>query len=391
MEATTNKRNSLAIERPELAKQWHPTKNGELTPPFVTAGSGKKAWWICNKGHEWEAPIYNRTSGRGCPYCSGNKVCGDNSLQALYPDLAKQWHPNKNGKLTPNDVTSGTRKKVWWICEKGHEWEATIASRKDGNGCPFCSNQRVCAENSLQTLNPSLAKQWHPIKNGSLTPNDVTAGSNKKVWWICEKGHEWNVSVNSRNRTNSRCPYCTGRNAHELNRLQALNPELSKQWHPTKNGELTPKDVTAGSGKKVWWICEKGHNCAASIANRSKGRGCPVCDKENKTSFPEQAIYFYLKNYFNDTLNGFKHGGKWEIDVFIPSLSFGIEYDGVYYHKSRKAIDFKKENCLISKGIHLLRVKEVEKRVKNCYCEENVIYCDERLSDYQLNESKICG
>ena len=61
------------------------------------------------------------------------------SLGESNPSLAKEWHPTKNVKLSPNDVTPKVRKKVWWICKKGHEWEARIFSRNRGRGCPYCS------------------------------------------------------------------------------------------------------------------------------------------------------------------------------------------------------------------------------------------------------------
>ena len=131
----------------------------------------------------------------------------DNCLQALNPSLAKEWHPTKNGSLTTKDVTSSSSEKVWWICENRHEWEATVNSRSGGRGCPYCSGQKVCSDNCLQTHNPSLAKEWHPTKNGSLTPKDVTPNSGEKVWWICNRGHQWEALIKSRNR-GSGCSYC---------------------------------------------------------------------------------------------------------------------------------------------------------------------------------------
>ena len=110
-----------------------------------------------------------------------------NNLEKLNPSLAREWHPTKNGSLTPRDVTYGSGKKVWWLCSKGHEWKATISNRSNATGCPYCSGQAVCEDNCLQTINPTLAKEWHPTKNGSLTPKDVTVSSKKKVWWICAK------------------------------------------------------------------------------------------------------------------------------------------------------------------------------------------------------------
>jgi len=68
---------------------------------------------------------------------------------------------------------------------------------------------------SLQVINPKLSKEWHPTKNGVLTPEDVTPYSNKKVWWVCEKKHEWSVAICNRNRGTG-CPYCSGRVATTL-------------------------------------------------------------------------------------------------------------------------------------------------------------------------------
>lgn len=132
---------SLATTYPQIAAEWHPSKNGDLTPETVTAHNGKKVWWKCCKGHEWQAIIENRTKdGNGCPYCSGRRaIPGENDLATMYPDLAKEWHPTKNGELTPQIVKPGTTKKVWWICGEGHEWPAIIRNRVQSNGgCPVC-------------------------------------------------------------------------------------------------------------------------------------------------------------------------------------------------------------------------------------------------------------
>ena len=194
---------------PDLAIDWHPTKNGNLTPKDMMAGSCKKVWWVCSKGHEWQAIIRNRSSGAGCPFCAGRAVCEDNCLQTINPILAIDWHPTKNGNLTPKDVIAGSYKKVWWVCYRGHEWEATINNRSQGRSCPYCSGKKVCLDNCLKTINPKLAKEWHPTKNDTLTPRDVTPNSNKKVWWLCSKNknHEWQATICHRNNDNG-CPHC---------------------------------------------------------------------------------------------------------------------------------------------------------------------------------------
>jgi DNA-directed RNA polymerase subunit RPC12/RpoP len=181
---------SLLRNNPELAKEWHPTKNGSLEPADLTLGSNRKVWWICAEGHEWLARVNDRTYRRtGCPYCSGRRVCIDNCLYTLNPTLAREWHPSKNGSLTAKDVTRGSTRKVWWVCGKGHEWEAEVRNRSRGYGCPYCAGRAVGSDNCLEAINPKLAKQWHPKKNGGLTPKDVTPNSDTKAWWICGKGY----------------------------------------------------------------------------------------------------------------------------------------------------------------------------------------------------------
>ena len=132
----------LLSEYPELISEWHPTKNGELKPDKVTHGSGKKVWWLCPKGHEYDSIISNRTSkkSKGCPQCSGRRVSEDNNLLSLFPKIADEWHPTKNGELKPDEVTHGSNKKVWWLCPKGHDYYATIKNRtsKKPTGCPHC-------------------------------------------------------------------------------------------------------------------------------------------------------------------------------------------------------------------------------------------------------------
>jgi len=271
-----NYSHNLAVKNPDLAKEWHPTINGELSPNDVTPGSNKKVWWRCERGHEWEAAIGNRTRGTGCPYCSGRRAGADNNLAVQNPDLAKDWHPSKNRDVSPYDVKPGSDKKVWWICERGHEWKAVISSRTRGNRCPHCSRQKAGADNNLAVKSPALAQEWHPTKNGALTPHELTPGSDKKVWWRCERGHEWEAAIGNRTRGTG-CPYCSGRRAGADNNLAVTTPNVAKDWHQTKNGELTPYDVVAGSNKKAWWQCERGHEWEAVIRNRIARHLCPYC------------------------------------------------------------------------------------------------------------------
>lgn len=202
--------NDLATLCPDIAAQWHPTMNVPLTPDNVTLNSNKKVWWVCRKGHSYEMVINNKTSGLGCPYCSGRyAIKGETDLRSLYPELAHQWNYEKNGDLLPQNVKPNTNLKVWWRCNDGHEWEADIHNRVKGSGCPYCSGRYpIKGVNDLLTVNTELAKQWDYDRNGTLTPCDIKPGSNKVVWWRCPKcGNSWQSSVVNRNKHHS-CPNC---------------------------------------------------------------------------------------------------------------------------------------------------------------------------------------
>lgn len=289
--------NALSTTHPKLAKEWHSTKNVDLKPTDVNAGSGKKVWWQCprDKTHIWAAVIEKRArQGRNCPFCVGQKVCTSNALSTTHPKLAKEWHATKNGALQPSQVTRGTARKVWWQCKlnSNHFWQATIVSRSNGTNCPYCSHRILCSDNSLSALFPDIAAQWHPTKNGKLKPSEILAGARTKAWWQCPKSkyHTWQTPISIRTSNERGCPFCAGQRATPDNNLKVNYPLVAQQWHPTHNGSLGPTDVKAGSGKKVWWRClaSPKHVWQAIVSNVVAARrdrlttGCPFCAEKER-------------------------------------------------------------------------------------------------------------
>ena len=301
--------NDLQTRCPDVAAQWHPTKNEGKSPMDVLPFSNKKAWWICEKGHEWQATINSRSSGNGCPYCKGvlggqkrvaNMIDQQGSLATRMPLLAAEWHPTKN-EVLPTEVTISSGKKVWWRCNVcGHEWQAVIGSRSKGAGCPKCGKKQqaitlnanlLAQTGSLLENNPVVAAEWHPTKNGDLSASQVLPNSSIKVWWLCKKGHEWEAVVSNRNQGTG-CPQCKAAEGvqkrvdkliQKQGSLASALPVLAAEWHPTQNGDLNPSEVTISSGRKVWWKCSIcGHEWAAVIGSRSKGAGCPQCAREKR-------------------------------------------------------------------------------------------------------------
>ena len=368
------KSNCLETTHPQIANEWHPTKNGLITPKNITSGSSKKIWWKCDKGddHEWQSSINHRSKGIGCPVCSGRKVVLSNCLANTHPELAKQWHPTKNGDLTPFDVKIGSSKTVWWKCSivNDHIWRASIISRTikvDSNSfreCIYCSNNKVSKSNCLETTHPEIASQWHPTKNGDLTASDVVAGSGKVIWFKCAKAndHEWSSRLQDRKKGHG-CPMCDGKVAVKSNCLSTIYPKIANEWHPTKNGDLSPNDVLPFSLKKVWWKCNMGsdHEWKTAISSRSRGTNCPYCDLTPQSK-QELTITFEVMQIFKDiNPRGFKtrvDGKLWSIDIYIPQLNLGIEFDGSYWHKDKRALDKLKTEQLENEGFEIFRIRQ---------------------------------
>lgn len=361
--------NCLSKTHSEISKEWHLLKNGYTTTNDISKGVVKNYWWQCpkDKSHEYLASPNNRTQGKSCPYCSGKKVNSSNSFFSLKPLLLKEWHPTKNGKINPQNLTLGSGKKIWWQCHKNseHVWQTSIDSRNRGNNCPYCSNQKVLDSNSLAKTNPKLSLEWHPTKNECITAYDVVEGSGKSVWWKCKKGgdHEWKATVSSRSLGNG-CPICYGIKVVKSNSLRTMFPKVSLDWHPSKNGLLLPENVFYSSLKKVWWKCSKGidHEWITSVRHRTINKsGCPFCTLTPQ-SRQELTITFELKSIFkNIDPRGFKtriNNKIWSIDIYISELNLGIEFDGSYWHKNKTELDKLKTIQLNEVGFNIIRVRE---------------------------------
>lgn len=292
---------NLAVCFPELAEEWDPEENGELKPECIAPHSNKKVGWRCSIcGGRWKATINNRSKGSRCPYCTGKQViAGETDLETKYPELASEWEVERNGDVFPSQIAAHSNKQVWWRCVKGHIWKATPNNRIKGNGCPVCARKRAeSGENDLETLYRDLALEWHPIKNKTVKPNQVTVRSSRRmIWWRCSQGHEWKATIQRRTK-GAGCPYCSGRlPISGKTDLATCFPILAGEWHPTKNGDLTPEKVTAKSGKYIWWLCQNGHAWKTQIINRTKGTRCPYCSGKRaitgvndlKTQYPKLA------------------------------------------------------------------------------------------------------
>jgi hypothetical protein len=307
----------LSLTHPDLIKEWHPYKNPKPIESVSAGNSTDKIWWICPKSHEWTSTIYNRTrkNGSNCPYCSHRRLYhdGSNSLAVELPELAKLWHPTKNGDLRPIQVVAGGEKKYFWKCPNGndHEWQSSIhgilstTKRFKGNGCPVCSGIKVVKSNCLATLYSEISKEWiECISHPNKTPETVSRSSNVIVRWQCRI-----------------------------------------------------------DGRHIW---------TAKLGNRTiTGDGCPMCSGKLNKSEPELIILFELKSIFHRinpsdgaiprSLKTYNTKQTWPVDIIIPfkGKHLVIEYDGEYAHKNKyKDNDLIKTLELKSLGYNVVRLRE---------------------------------
>ena len=217
----------------------------------------------------------------------------NNSLAEVHPELITEWS-EKNLPLTPDDITFGSNKKVWWKGACGHEWQTSIKARSNGEKCPICSGARVIAGiNDLQTTHPEIASEWSE-KNLPLKPDEVNAKSRKNVWWRCGKcGNEWKSVINARVK-GTVCPVCAEREVLAgYNDLATTDNQLLSEWDYEQN-KLKPTEVSRTSAKRAWWKCRHGHSWSMKINERTiLNKGCRICEQEYLSLFPALAVSYY--------------------------------------------------------------------------------------------------
>lgn len=202
--------NDLETCFPNLIKEWDYNKNDKF-PSQYCAYSTKKVWWKCGKGHSFEAVIQRRTArGKKCPYCSNQKMLiGFNDFGTLCPEIY-DWIDNETNELNPKSIKGYHSPLIFALkCKKGHKFYLSAAAFSRGGRCPVCNGKKILVGyNDLNTSHPKLTLRWDFEKNIKFTPYNVSKGSDKKVWWKCEKGHSWKATISSQ-VAGSSCPICS--------------------------------------------------------------------------------------------------------------------------------------------------------------------------------------
>ena len=336
---------SMRETHPHLAEVFHPTKNGDLTPDNLTAGTDKRIWWICPTcDHEWKTSGSNRQR-HGCPYCNGtNKPLhsdGRNSMANTHPELAKDYQ----GDATK--IIAGTSKKLDWKCSTcDHEWKARGNSRRRGHGCAYCSNNYLHSDgrNSMANTHPKLAKEYQ----GDATK--VIAGTGKRLPWKCSTcDHEWKAASSDRtSSSNHGCPCCNRNNLHSdgRNSMAKTHPHLALEYQ----GDATK--IIAGTKKNLDWKCSTcDHEWRTTGDRRRQGRGCPHCAEVGFK--PNKAGHVYLMKYEGANEKtiykiGISHKPKRRRDELLGSLrQWNIDaqiniIDTMYFDVGEDAMEMEK-------------------------------------------------
>lgn len=288
----------------------------------------------------------------------------DNAMLKVRPELFYEWDFEKNDELGLNiyKVTKGSGKKVWWICQKCKSlYYSTIKHRSVGRSCPYCSGQKVNNTNSLASNYPELAFEWHPTKNGNLTPHNVTCNTNKKIWWLGKCNHEWETNIANRTSKKQGCPYCSNHRVLKgFNDMWTTNPNLAKLLANPEDGY----EYTQTSGKKLDWKCPE---CGEIIKNKTISNVknhrlyCPKCS--DGKSFPEKVMYNVLKqlNINFEWEKAFKWSENKRYDFYLLDYKMIIEVNGEQHYKNcgfeskgGRSVDEEKENDILKKELAML-------------------------------------
>ncbi len=363
--------NDLVSTTPDITKRWNYKRNAPLGlhPEDFFKGSSETVWWQgedCQ--HEWQDLIQKQVpkvqQKTGCPLCSGGRrrtIAGVNDLLTTHPDLAAELNVTKSG-FDATAVSAGSGKAAWWTCKEGHEIKATVKGRVR-HYCVYCAGQKaIPGVNDMVTTHPEIAAHFHPTKNGTKKPVDFMMNTGNILWWLCDRGHTFDMKGDTYVKNYPGCPVCSShRIENGFNDMITTHPELLTEWDFQGN-ERKPDEVSAFSNYIASWKCPKGHVTKTAMYNRAAGKGCPVCGVGN-ISNPEEALKEFLKSKLPhlDIQKNKRNIIKGELDIYIPEKNIAIEFNGLYWHseahKDRQYHYNKYKDCK-DKGIQLIQIWE---------------------------------
>lgn len=275
-------------DTPATAARLFNELNRLRSPNSVTIPSR----FTCTKGHTFEylPPMYDLTTPRHlltptCLICTTRQPRSGDEFATVRPDLVDTFDRYRNGGLTASDITSTVQIPYWWTCASGHSHRASPNDKVIGEaGCTIHNNRiTVLGINSLIDTHPELAAQCTETWDGPRSPARNSAGSRTLARWKCAEGHIFPARYSELTSGKVSCHQCKKkkkkrkRQVRYEDSLAARYPEQAKLWHPTRNGPLTPADVTPGVRTVVWWLCSEGHDNQGRVDKRAQGQVCGTC------------------------------------------------------------------------------------------------------------------
>lgn len=282
-----------------------------------------------------------------------------NSLAEKHPELVAEWS-ERNLPLTPMQISYGSKKLVWWKGSCGHEWQTSVKARSAGERCPICAGVRIVPGiNDLATRYPEIAAEWSE-RNRPLDPQMVSAGSHKKAYWRCRKGHEWLATIKSRTEGGNGCPYCSHRQVLAgYNDLATTDPELVLEWSYDAN-ERKPTEISRLSQYPVWWKGACGHKWKDKVFSRAvEGARCIYCEKEFVQVLPRLLVMVYAKQCGTKvSINDEKTIGTL-LDVLLPEVNLAFTFPSRETERGAKVIEVMQYICA-ARRIQLIEVRKKE-------------------------------
>ncbi len=334
---------------------WHPTKNGDVKPRDVSLNSNKRFWFTCPEcRHDINPILSDVAQGKWCGYCGLKKLCDDPECQRCHEHSfashprSVNWHPTLNGDVKPRDVFLNSNKRFWFTCpECRHDINPILGDVAQGSWCCYCGSIKLCDDPECQWCHEhSFASHprsvnWHPTLNGDVTPRDVFLNSHKRFWFTCpECRHDINPILDNVAK-GQWCGYCSS-----PPKLLCKEPECqwchehsfashprAVNWHPTLNGDITPRDVFLNNNKRFWFTCPDCHNDIKPILfNVAKGRWCGIC--KNKT---EKKFHIFAKEFFPNIRRQVRpEGTTLPFDRYTPENQTYHEIDGDQHFEDSK-------------------------------------------------------
>jgi hypothetical protein len=346
--------NDLETTHPHLIEFWSSRNDTEMVS--WKAGSSEKVWWKCQNGHEIQRRINLMATKFRCDVCE--------SFGFKNPDLVSRWNVEKNGNLTPYDVSAKSAKTVWWKCNLGHEWEAKVFSQRVSS-CPACSGYKIIPGLvDVPTLKPWLVSYWS-LKN-SQAISEIHPENNRQFFWDCKVHlHTWQGRIfDEPSDGYNPCKICRGKTILEnFNDLGTIAPELVSEWDVSKN-TIPYIELGIYSSYKAWWKCNKGHEWEAHVIERTTRHktGCPECAAGKYVSNGEEILANYITNIYKDQVRtSVRNVIPGELDIYIPTKKIAIEYNGLYWHSEvhkEPTYHYDKWLACKTRGIQLIQVWE---------------------------------